>query len=65
MKEEKPKVDGSANPKGPCFQKPASPQKPTFKAPTLGLKDKMFDFRKKVIPRNLLLNVRKYPIILP
>ena len=48
MKEENIKVNSSVNPKGWCCHKSNLSRKATFKAPTPGLKDKVFDFGKQL-----------------
>ena len=62
MKEEKPKLDGNANPKGQNFQQSILSQQSTFKAPTPGLKDKEFGLVKQLHDTELLKNCESIPM---
>ena len=46
VKEEKNNAEGGAKPKGTRFQKSTPTLKKTFKAPTTGLEDKVFNLLK-------------------
>ena len=60
VKEDKPKVESSAKPKGVCFQKSTSTLTASFKSPMTRLEYKVFNFGKQ---KHAAYFVKNYKVI--